>query len=209
MRQVTIPVPALTIRRATVADARALARFAARTFHETYAPPTGPCDPVDVALYVAEHFALAIQAAELADPDATVLVAEVEGHLAGYAQVRAGSRPEQAQAYAPLPDADPTLVRGASAELARLYVDALWQGTGVARPLFDAARAAAARVGAGALWFSVYQRNPRALAFYRTRGARPIATATFTMGCEVQHDWLLAVPAAGAAPEAPRRRDPA
>jgi diamine N-acetyltransferase len=195
------PAPAIALRRATPEDAAALATFAARTFRETYAPPAGPCDPDDVEAYVAEHFGPALQAAELADPDLRVLVAERGGAMAGYAVVRTESRPTEAAQFAAEPGEDAAaLAGGATAELARLYVDRPWHGSGVAATLLDAARAEAAAAGARALWFSVYQRNPRALAFYRKRGARPIARATFTMGNEVQHDWLLAVPAADAAP---------
>jgi GNAT superfamily N-acetyltransferase len=186
------------VRPAASADAAALAAFAARTFRETYAPPHGPCDPADVAAYVAAHFGPALQAAELADPAVRVLLAERDGSIAGYAQVRRGARPEGVADHAPLPDADPALVAGASVELARLYVDRAWHGRGLAALLFQAAREEAAAAGAGALWCSVYQRNPRALAFYRKHGATPIAVATFRMGRELQHDWLLAIPAASA-----------
>ena len=195
------PPPAATLRRATPDDAAALAAFAARTFRETYAPPAGPCDPADVEAYVAGHFAPALQAAELADPRLRVLVAESAAGLAGYAVVRMGARPGGADDYVAEPgEAAAALTAAATAELARLYVDRPWHGQGVAAALFDAARAEAAAAGAGALWFSVYQRNPRAVAFYRKRGAQAIATATFTMGREVQHDWLLAVPTAEVAP---------
>ena len=195
------PPPAASLRRATPADAAALAALAARTFRETYAPPAGPCDPADVQAYVADHFGPARQGAELADPRLRVLVAETAAGLAGYAVVRFASRPGDADDYAPEPDGTAAaLTAGATAELARLYVDRPWHGHGLAAALLDAARAAAAAAGAGALWFSVYQRNPRALAFYRRQGARPFATATFRMGREVQDDWLLAVPTTDAAP---------
>ncbi|GLC25586.1 GNAT family N-acetyltransferase [Roseisolibacter agri] len=195
MSSITPTPPAATLRRATPGDAVALAELAARTFRETYAPPAGPCDPADVEAYVADHFGPALQGAELADARLRVVVAESGGALAGYAVVRTASRPGEADNFAPASEQEATaLLEVATAELARLYVDRPWHGSGVAARLLDAARAEAAAAGAGALWFSVYQRNPRAVAFYRKRGARTIATATFTMGREVQHDWLMAVP---------------
>jgi ribosomal protein S18 acetylase RimI-like enzyme len=193
VRSVTPPT-SVSVRSALPADAAALAEFAARSFRETYAPPHGPCDPEDVAAYVAAHFGPAVQGAELADPRTRVLLAECEGAIAGYAFVRLDSRPAAVANHVPDPGADPLLVAGATAELARLYVDRRWHGSGLAAVLYDAARAEAAADGAGALWCAVYQRNPRALAFYRKHGARTIASATFRMGREVQDDWLLAVP---------------
>ena len=193
MSTVTAPPP--TIRRAGPADAGALARFAARTFRETYAPPHGDGAASEVDAYVAAHFAPAHQAVELADPALCTLLADVGGAIVGYAQVRVGATPAGADDFAPLPGADgPPLLPLATAELARLYVDRAWHGAGLATILFDAARHEAAAWGAGALWFSVYQGNARALAFYRKRGARAVAAATFRMGRELQHDWLLAVP---------------
>jgi GNAT superfamily N-acetyltransferase len=194
VRIVTTP-PSASLRLATPSDAPALAAFALRTFRETYAPPHGPCDPDDVEAYVAEHFGPAIQAADLADPRTRVVLAERDGAIAGYAFVRLGARPDAAADHVPAPDADATLVTGATVELARLYVDRRWHGGGLGVVLFDAARAEAAAAGAGALWFSVYKRNARAIAFYRKHGAGTIATATFRMGREVQDDWLMAIPA--------------
>lgn len=193
------PSAAPALRHATPADAAVLAAFAARTFRETYAPPAGPCDPADVEAYVAGHFGPERLAAELADPRLRVLVAESGGTTAGYAVVRVASRPDDAADFAPVADREAAaLLAAATAELARLYVDRPWYGRGLGATLFDAARAEASAAGAGALWFSVFQRNPRAVAFYRKRGARTIATATFTMGRELQDDWLLAVPTAAA-----------
>jgi GNAT superfamily N-acetyltransferase len=183
-----------TLRRAGPADAGGLAEFAARTFRETYAPPHGDSAASDVDAYVAAHFTPADQAAELADPALCTLVADVGGAIVGYAQVRVGATPAGVDDFAPLPGEDgPPLLPLATAELARLYVDRAWHGAGLAAILFDAARHEAAAWGAGALWFSVYQGNARALAFYRKRGARPVAAATFRMGNDLQHDWLLAV----------------
>ena len=193
MSPVTDAAP--TLRRAGRDDAAGLAEFAARTFRETYAPPHGDSAPADVDAYVAAHFTPADQAAELADPALCTLIADVGGTTVGYAQVRAGATPAAADDFAPLPaeDGRPLLLPLATAELARLYVDRAWHGAGLATILFDAARHEAAAWGAGALWFSVYQGNARALAFYRKRGARPVAAATFRMGNDLQHDWLLAV----------------
>ncbi|MGZ8468441.1 MAG: N-acetyltransferase family protein [Gemmatirosa sp.] len=197
MSEVTNPRSA-AVRRATTADAVVLAEFASRTFRETYAPPHGPCEPDDVAAYVATHFGPAVQGAELADPRTRVVLAEQDGAIAGYAFVRVDSRPDSADDYAPALEPDVALVAGATAELARLYVDRPWHGGGLAAVLLDAACAEAAADGAGALWFSVYQKNARAIAFYRKRGATAIATATFRMGREVQDDWIMAIPAVSA-----------
>ena len=54
----------------------------------------------------------------------------------------------------------------------------------------EAARAAAA----GQLRLAVYQRNVRAVAFYRRQGFEVAGTGRFRMGAEVQDDWLMVRP---------------
>ncbi len=177
------PPAAPRLRRAEVADAAALAAFAARLFRETYGPAADPAlsggsRPEDVEAYVAPHFAPALQAAELADPALTTLVAEAaDGAFAAYAQLRAPS---------PHPAAPP-----GAAEVARFYVDWPWQGRGVAGALMAALVDAARAAGARALWLAVLQRNARAVGFYRREGFRVAGTGTFRMGAEVQHDWIM------------------
>ena len=66
-------------------DAPALAGLAARTFRETYAEDNRP---EDMAVHVAQEFGTVQQQRELADPDIATLLGEVDGELAGYAQLR-------------------------------------------------------------------------------------------------------------------------
>ena len=89
-------------------------------------------------------------------------------------------------------------------ELKRLYVAAAWHGRGVAQALMDAALMAARTCGARTLWLGVWERNPRAAAFYAKHGFRRVGEHTFVLGEDVQTDWLLARPldetASGAEP---------
>lgn len=159
------------------ADAPRLAELMARTFRETYDEAHGGvCRTADVDAYVAGHFGAERQAREIADAAMRTIVAEVDGALAGYAQLRYG---------APTPARDgPRPV-----EIARFYVDRPWQGRGVAQALMRAAVDAAA--GADPLWLGVFQRNVRACAFYARQGFVRAGTATFVMGDDVQDDWIL------------------
>ena len=177
------PRAAPRLRRAVPADAAALAAFAVRLFRETYGPAADPAlsggsRPEDVEAYVAPHFGPALQAAELADPALTTLVAETDdGAFAAYAQLRA-------------PSPHPAAPSGA-AEVARFYVDWPWQGRGVAGALMAALVDAARAAGATALWLAVLQRNARAVGFYRREGFRVAGTGIFRMGAEVQDDWIM------------------
>jgi ribosomal protein S18 acetylase RimI-like enzyme len=185
-----LPAPAalpagLRLRRAGVDDAPAVAAFAARAFRDTYGAESGTDD---VEAYVRDHLTPTAFSAELADQGAVVLVAESDhGQLAGYVQLRAGQRPES-------PDLDlAVLPPGAfPIEVARLYVDRPWHGRGVAAALLGQAVAAANALPDACVWLSVYQRNPRAVAFYRKRGLVVAGTQTFDLGRDRQLDWVMA-----------------
>lgn len=164
------------VRVATEADADALAAFGARTFAATYEADN---DPAQTAAHVARTFGPGRQAAELADPERVMLVAEVEGQLAGYALVHLGA--------APPVDGVP----GQPGELERFYVDRPWHGRGLADALMDAALEQAAQRGVEALWLLVWEKNARAIGFYQRRGFREQGRATFMYGDEAQTDLCL------------------
>ena len=171
------------VRRATPADAAPLSRLGATTFRETFA---GENTPEDMAGYLAEAFTPDRQAAEISDPAGTVLLAECqttsgEPDLIGYVHLVSGQAPAAVQGPAPM-------------ELKRLYVVAAWQGRGVAQALMDAALDAARDRGAQTFWLGVWERNPRALAFYGKYGFTRVGEHTFVLGADQQKDWLLALP---------------
>jgi len=168
----------LTIHRAVPSDAAWLAELAERTFRETYAEHN---TVEDMESYVAAHFGVDRQAAELRDVGKLTLVAEDDGQAAGYVQLASGEVPASVAGAAPM-------------EVTRFYVERPWHGRGVAQHLMAAARAAAAAEGARTLWLGVWERNERAIAFYRKCGFRDAGTQVFTLGRDRQRDLVLERP---------------
>ena len=174
------------VRPATIADAPGLSRLGATTFRETFEIEN---TPEDMARYLAEAFSPDRQAAEITDPAGTVLLAERRGtsgdaddaELVGYVHLVSGPAPAAVQGPAPL-------------ELKRLYVARAWHGQGVAQALMDAALDAARARGAQTMWLGVWERNPRAAAFYRKYGFTRVGEHTFVLGADAQTDWVLARP---------------
>ena len=174
-----------TIRTAAISDAARLSQFGATTFRETFEREN---TPEDMARYLAEAFTPERQAAEISDPASTVLLAECPGttgdmELVGYVHLVSGPAPAAVQGPAPL-------------ELKRFYVARAWHGQGIAQALMDAALGAARGRGAQTLWLGVWERNPRAVAFYRKYGFMRVGEHTFMLGADAQTDWLLARPVA-------------
>ena len=69
-----------------------------------------------------------------------------------------------------------------------------WHGTGLVGALMRACLAATQQAGCDALWLSVWQRNPRGVAFYTKQGFAQAGTLTFIVGDDPQSDWLMVRP---------------
>ncbi len=172
---------ALVIRQAGLADARLLAELGERTFRHTCA---GDNTPEDMAAYVAQAFGEEIQRAELASPAVTALLAERDGRPLGYALLRDGSESGH-------------LVRAARpVELQRLYVVPEAKGQGVAQALLGRVEEEAVLRGGDVLWLGVWERNPRAIAFYRKCGFADVGTHVFVLGSDPQIDRVMSKPLA-------------
>lgn len=165
----------VTYRRAVPGDAARLAAFATRAFTDTYASHNTPDDMRDylVASYGVEH-----QTRELADPDMITVLAESDDTIVGYAQVRRKETP------ACVTDGEP-------AEIYRLYVDVSAHGKGVAQGLMNECLAAARDLGANHIWLGVWEKNARAIAFYRKSGFREVGTQYFQLGSDRQRDLVV------------------
>lgn len=169
---------ALHVRPGTRDDAAALADFARRIFIETFAADN---DPADFQRYLDEAFGVPQQTAELTSPHVRVLLGEADGALVAYALLRDDRRAACITGRAPL-------------ELQRFYVDRRLHGTGAAGSLMAAVLQTAREQNADTLWLGVWDRNARAIAFYRKHGFRDIGEQTFMMGSDRQTDRVMARP---------------
>lgn len=169
-------VEEVVIRRATDDDAPRLAEFARRTFIETFAPDN---TADDMALHVAKSFGAAIQLSEIRDAAMTTLLAELGSTMAGFAQVREGPPPACVTGDAPV-------------ELLRFYVDRPFHGRGVAQALMNAVDHVARQLGGRTLWLGVWERNPRAIAFYSKCGFVDVGAHAFIFGTDEQTDRVMA-----------------
>jgi len=98
----------------------------------------------------------------------------------GYAQLRS---------VRPPPCVDPAK----AIELWRFYVASAWHGRGVSQELMAAVVQAARDAGGETLWLGVWERNPRAQAFYKKSGFVDVGTQTFLLGSDEQNDRVMAL----------------
>jgi ribosomal protein S18 acetylase RimI-like enzyme len=165
----------LQLRRATTADAAAIAELGERVFLATFGPLN---TPEDLALYLPTAYGEARQRAEIVHPRWVTIVAADASALAGFVQLREG--------------AAPPAVRGADPiEIQRFYVDPAWHGRGVAQALMRAAEDAARERQAATVWLGVWEKNPRGIAFYEKCGFRHVGEHPFLLGHDLQTDWVM------------------
>jgi diamine N-acetyltransferase len=164
------------VRRATPADAAVVARLGRETFAETFAADN---TPGDLAAFLDETYGAPQQARELADRDGACFLAESAGEAVGYVQLRAKTPPSGVPGHPAL-------------EIARLYVRASWQGRGPGSALMRAALDEAAARGARAVWLGVWERNAKAIAFYRKWGFESVGMQIFHVGRDPQTDHVMA-----------------
>ena len=174
------PPGGLRVRRAGTADNILLAEVGAETFFATFAADN---TPEDMAAYLAGSFSPAKQAAELADPATRFLIIEAQGQTAGYARLKFGPAPAGPAARQPL-------------EIARFYARPAWIGQGVGAGLMQACLDEARQAGCDWVWLDVWERNPRAITFYRKWGFVEVGEQVFQLGSDRQRDLIMARPAA-------------
>ena len=169
----------VTIRRATREDAAVLADLGARLFEQTFGAMN---TPEDMQAYLPGAFSAEVQAAEIADPHRVTFMAfDVAGSAVGYAMLRRGSRADGVVAERPV-------------EIQRIYADRRLHGSGLGPALMDSCIDQAQAWQGDVLWLGVWQENPRAIAFYKRTGFVVVGVQDFTLGSDVQHDFIMARP---------------
>jgi diamine N-acetyltransferase len=163
----------LAIRRATTDDAGQLSRLAAQTFAQTFGAQNRPSD---MELYLAKAFTPKVQAKEISDRSARLILAE---YRQGSGKTLVG--------YTHLVESETPLLM----DLSRLYLDAAWKGSGLAQLLMKEVLEDCHRRGARRLQLGVWEHNPRAIAFYRKIGFQVTGKQAFKLGEDLQTDLVM------------------
>ena len=167
----------IEIRQATLDDARLLTDLSYTTFWDAFAhhPKNAPDD---LAHYMRQAFNVEQIAAELVEPNAIFLIAEIDGKPAGYAKLNIDNIEDGVTAERPI-------------ELARLYSHQEYLGRGVGQDLMDACFELASENDHDVIWLGVWEFNPRAQRFYERNGFRIVGRHKFQLGSDPQTDLLM------------------
>ncbi len=179
MNSTLYPLPQLRgqldILKCTPKDLPALVAIGRQTFTEAYAALNTPEDLED---YMNKTFTEANLGKELAKKGSQFFKAKVGGEVTGYLKLNF------ATAQTDINDPD-------SLEIERIYVAQAWHGRGVGKQLLDKAIAVAREAGLSYIWLGVWEKNPKAISFYKKYGFNPFGTHNFIIGQDVQTDYLM------------------
>lgn len=164
------------IRRAAPDDAAALSQIGAATFLESY---TEIIDGPDMIAHCTRQHSAAVYGKYLADPEASVWVAEyaATGAPVGYA--------------VNCPPDLPVALQTGDVELKRIYTFSRFHGAGIGQSLMLAAIDDARSRRARRLLLGTYQDNYRAVAFYKRHDFVQIGTRQFQVGEKLFDDIVM------------------
>jgi diamine N-acetyltransferase len=157
-------------------DAATLAVLGAQTFTDTFGHLY---QPEDLDTFLKSH-AEERWAAELADPEFTILVVEADGAAVAYAKLG--------------PPHLPFEPRGQAVELRQFYIVKHWQGRGLADDMMRWVIDEAEKRGGNDLYLSVFVDNHRARKFYERWGFVQEGRYAFMVGNHADEDIVMRRP---------------
>ena len=163
------------IRYGVAEDAEMLARLAAKTFFDTFAKDN---TPENMALHLKTSYSPEIQLRELSAPENIFVIAELENVAVGFAQIILDSR-------------DDALHGNQTLEIRRLYASQEFIGKGIGKELMNASIQEAKQRGYDSLWLGVWEKNPRAIEFYKKWGFREVGSHVFMVGDDPQKEYIM------------------
>jgi ribosomal protein S18 acetylase RimI-like enzyme len=78
-----------------------------------------------------------------------------------------------------------------SLEIERIYVSKEYQGKGLGRALMQKAVEISVECGKAYMWLGVWEKNEKAISFYKKNGFYVYGTHHFIMGGEEQRDYIM------------------
>lgn len=152
-----------------------LQRICRQTFTETFAEHNSDQNLAD---YLDDSFATTKLTRELNNPESNFYFAYVDNVLAGYLKINFG-------------DAQTEVIDDLAMEIERIYVLKEFQGKKVGQALFQKALEVAGETSCTHVWLGVWEKNYKALKFYRKNGFEEFDQHIFRIGDDEQTDFLM------------------
>jgi ribosomal protein S18 acetylase RimI-like enzyme len=153
----------------------ALRNISTETFTETFAAQN---TPENLRNYLETAFSEAQLSSELSNPLCDFRFVRHAGTIAGYIKLNRASAQTEAIAFK-------------GVEIHRIYVRRAFQGKQIGQLLLDFAVEQAHLEKADFLWLGVWEKNEKAIAFYRKNGFETFDQHAFLLGDDLQTDLLM------------------
>lgn len=165
----------MIIRKAEIKDILKLSDLATRTFYQAY---DWYNTPENMRNYVLNYFSKKNLEAEISDPETAYYLAEENEELVGYFKL--GRQNNQA-----------LLNQNSHSEIERIYVDEKLQRGGIGKQMLDKIISLAKERKNEYIWLGVWQKNEKAIAFYKKNGFEILGITTFVLGDDPQDDFVM------------------
>lgn len=165
----------ITSKTCTPEDVLELQAISRETFNETFAHQN---TRENMDAYLEKAFNLEQLKKELAHPHSHFFFCCCNGETAGYLKVNTD-------------DAQSEEMGAGSLEIERIYVRSEFHGRGLGKHLLAKAEEVAEEYGKQQIWLGVWEKNEKAIAFYRKKGFVQTGAHSFYMGDEEQVDWIM------------------
>ncbi len=146
-----------------------------RTFVETFSEQNSASD---MQKYLGNNLSLKQLSDELSDENSEFYFAIYENEIIGYLKVNHGG-------------AQTELKEESSLEIERIYVLKEFHGKAVGQLLYERAFKIASQTKVDYVWLGVWEKNPRAIAFYKKNGFVEFDKHIFRLGEDDQTDIMM------------------
>ncbi|OCA90453.1 GNAT family acetyltransferase [Bacillus sp. FJAT-27225] len=164
------------ITKCTLNDLTKLQEIGYETFNETFKYQNSP---ENMNTYLEKAFNLNQVEKELSNDFSQFFFIYFNNELAGYLKVNT----DEAQSED---------MGSESLEIERIYIKNAFQKHGLGKYLFNRALEIAAELNKKTIWLGVWERNEKAIAFYKKLGFVQTGAHSFYMGDEEQTDFIMA-----------------
>jgi ribosomal protein S18 acetylase RimI-like enzyme len=165
----------IQIKRISVIDVEDLQIISKQTFFETFANENSESD---MRNYLDENLSLDTLKKELFNTKSEFYVLVVNGNTIGYLKLNFG-------------EAQTELKNNTSLEIERIYVLQEFHGQNMGQLLYNKALEIATKYSIKEIWLGVWEKNKRAISFYKKNGFIEFDTHIFKLGNDEQIDIMM------------------
>ncbi|WP_110926366.1 GNAT family N-acetyltransferase [Bacillus massiliglaciei] len=163
------------IKKGILEDLLILQEISRETFNETFQHQNSA---ENMKAYLEKAFHPSQLEKELSDPSSQFFFVYTDHEIAGYLKVN-------------VDDAQSEEMGGESLEVERIYIKSAFQKAGIGRYLLNKAMELAKEQNKKTIWLGVWEKNEKAIAFYKKMGFIPAGAHSFYMGDEEQTDFIM------------------